>query len=63
VDLIREAHGKAESVQAEVTDANRVQALVGRIVVEHGRLDCAFNNDGIEGDLMEMHEVSDRNSN
>ncbi len=28
-----------------------------------GVLDCAFNNDGIEGDVMEMHEVSDRNSN
>ena len=59
--LIREAHGKAEFVQADVTDSGQVQALVARIVAAHGRLDCAFNNAGIEGDVIELHEASDRN--
>jgi len=61
VALIREAHGNAEFVQADVTDANQVQALIARVVKAHGRLDCAFNNAGIEGDVIEIHEVSDRN--
>jgi NAD(P)-dependent dehydrogenase (short-subunit alcohol dehydrogenase family) len=38
-----------------------VQALISRIVTTHGRLDCAYNNAGIEGDVIETHEASDRN--
>ena len=50
VAAIREAHGTAGFVRADVTDANQVQALINRIVSAHGRLDCAYNNAGIEGD-------------
>ncbi len=59
--LIREAGGKAEFVQVDVTDPGQVQALIARIVAAHGRLDCAFNNAGIEGDVIELHEASERN--
>lgn len=61
VALIREARGSAEFVHADVTDANQVQALIARIVTAHGRLDCAFNNAGIEGDVIEIHDSTDRN--
>jgi NAD(P)-dependent dehydrogenase (short-subunit alcohol dehydrogenase family) len=61
VDLIREAHGKAKFVQADMTDAKQVRALIARIVTAHGRLDCAFNNAIVEGDVIELHEVSERN--
>ena len=37
VALIREAKGKADFVQVDVTDGNAVQALVARVVSAHGR--------------------------
>jgi len=61
VKSIQEAKGKAEFVRADVTDPAQVQALIARIVKSHGRLDCAFNNAGIEGDLIESHETTERN--
>ena len=38
-----------------------MQALIARIVKTHGRLDCAYNNAGIEGDVIDTHEASERN--
>jgi NAD(P)-dependent dehydrogenase (short-subunit alcohol dehydrogenase family) len=61
VATIREARGIAEFVRVDVTDANQVQALINRIVSAHGRLDCAYNNAGIEGDVIETHEATERN--
>ena len=58
---IREAGGKAEFAIADVSDDAQVQALIARIVKTHGRLDCAFNNAGIEGDVIDTHETSERN--
>ncbi len=58
---IREAGGKAEFAMAEVSDDAQVQALIARIVKTHGRLDCAYNNAGIEGDVIDTHEASERN--
>ena len=36
-----------------------VEALIASIVAKYGRLDCAFNNAGIEGPLVPMAEVSE----
>jgi NAD(P)-dependent dehydrogenase (short-subunit alcohol dehydrogenase family) len=59
--MIREGGRKADFVQTDVSDPNQVQAVIGKIVSNHGRLDCAFNNAGIEGDVIETHESSERN--
>lgn len=61
VAKIKEAGGKAEFFQTDVTNADQVQGLIGRIATTHGRLDCAYNNAGIEGDVIETHEASERN--
>lgn len=45
---IRAAGGNAIFVRTDVADGMQVQALVARTVQEFGRLDCAFNNAGIE---------------
>jgi NAD(P)-dependent dehydrogenase (short-subunit alcohol dehydrogenase family) len=49
VALINAAGGQAMSVNADVTDAAKVAAMIKTVVAAYGRLDCAFNNAGIAG--------------
>ena len=51
VGLIRTAGGEAFGLQADVSKAAEVEAMVAAVVETYGRLDCAFNNAGIEGAL------------
>ena len=51
VGIIREAGGEAFGLQADVSKAAEVEAMVDAVVGTYGRLDCAFNNAGIEGAL------------
>ena len=51
VGRIREAGGEAFGLQADVSKAAEVEAMVDAVVGTYGRLDCAFNNAGIEGVL------------
>jgi NAD(P)-dependent dehydrogenase (short-subunit alcohol dehydrogenase family) len=46
---IRDSGGKAVFVQADVSREVAPVALVIEVVKAYGRLDCAFNNAGIEG--------------
>ncbi|MDO8651739.1 MAG: SDR family oxidoreductase [Undibacterium sp.] len=48
VAMIRQAGGVADFIQTNVCKAAEVEALIAQIVATHGRLDCAFNNAGIE---------------
>jgi NAD(P)-dependent dehydrogenase (short-subunit alcohol dehydrogenase family) len=50
--LIREQGGEAVFVQTDVRQSDQVQRLVQSAVDRWGRLDCAFNNAGIEGAAM-----------
>lgn len=52
VQTIRDAGGQAHFVQTDIAQAADVEALVGRIVALHGRLDCAYNNAGILGEIV-----------
>ena len=49
IAAINAAGGQAMFVQADVTQASEVGAMVRKVVAAHGRLDCAFNNAGISG--------------
>ena len=46
--LVRESGGQAVFVQADVTQPEQVAAMVRKTVETYGRLDCAFNNAGVE---------------
>jgi len=48
VALIAQAGGEAFFVKADVSQSAQVEAMVAAVVERWGRLDCAFNNAGIE---------------
>jgi NAD(P)-dependent dehydrogenase (short-subunit alcohol dehydrogenase family) len=48
IGLITQAGGEAIFVKADVSREAEVEALVAKTVAAFGRLDCAFNNAGIE---------------
>jgi NAD(P)-dependent dehydrogenase (short-subunit alcohol dehydrogenase family) len=49
VGMIKKAGGEAIFVKADVSRATEVEALINKAVATYGRLDCAYNNAGIEG--------------
>jgi NAD(P)-dependent dehydrogenase (short-subunit alcohol dehydrogenase family) len=49
VKLIKDAGGDASCLGADVSVTSQVEMMVKRTVETYGRLDCAFNNAGIEG--------------
>ncbi|MBI2770160.1 MAG: SDR family oxidoreductase [Burkholderiales bacterium] len=57
--LIRAAGGDARFMRADVTRTADVQAMVADTVAAWGRLDCAFNNAGIEEEHMRLAECSE----
>ena len=49
VRLIKEAGGEARFLKVDVARAAEVETLITQTVAAYGRLDCAYNNAGIEG--------------
>ena len=47
------------SSEADVSVTSQVKHLIRQAVDLHGRLDCAFNNAGIEGAIARLHEYPD----
>ena len=56
VQTIRDSGGEAVFVQADVTKSDEVKALISKAVETYGRVDCAFNNAGIEGAVALTHD-------
>ena len=46
--MVRDSGGDALFVKTDVTSAAQVEAMVARTVDTYGRLDCAFNNAGVQ---------------
>ncbi|NHZ82898.1 SDR family oxidoreductase [Massilia sp. CCM 8695] len=57
--MIVENGGKALFVQCNVTRAAEVEALIDKTVAYYGRLDCAFNNAGIEEEHLPLAEADE----
>jgi NAD(P)-dependent dehydrogenase (short-subunit alcohol dehydrogenase family) len=51
VRMIKGAGGEAFFIEANVAIAKQVEAMVAKTIETYGRLDCAFNNAGIEGEM------------
>src|SRR5213078_1439394 len=56
VQLIRQGGGRAVFQRTDVSKPADVKALVERAVAEFGRLDVAFNNAGMDGEQVPLHE-------
>jgi len=61
VELIQQVDGEASFFHADVSVSGEVEALVRETVRIYGRMDCAFNNAGIEGTTASTHECSEDN--
>jgi NAD(P)-dependent dehydrogenase (short-subunit alcohol dehydrogenase family) len=61
VRMIKAAGGEALFVKADVAKAAEVEAMIKKAVETYGRVDCAFNNAGIEGAVAPTHECTEEN--
>jgi NAD(P)-dependent dehydrogenase (short-subunit alcohol dehydrogenase family) len=59
--IIRDAGGRASFRRTDVSVALDVEALVDHAVTTFGRLDLAFNNAGIEGEVRPLAEQTETN--
>jgi NAD(P)-dependent dehydrogenase (short-subunit alcohol dehydrogenase family) len=63
VRAIKDSGGEALFVAADISQPDTAESLVAKAVSTHGRLDCAFNNAGIEGAGALTHKCSMENWN
>ncbi len=56
VRMVKEAGGEAFFIKVDVANAADVEAMVNTVVATYGRIDCAYNNAGIEGRLASTDE-------
>lgn len=61
VDAITIAGGEALFVQTDVSKADQVERLMNETMAAFGRLDCAFNNAGIEGEFAATADCTEEN--
>lgn len=61
VRLVEAQGGTALFVPCDVSRSEQVQALVARTVAAYGRLDCAFNNAGMEGQVAATADCDEDN--
>lgn len=61
VTRIHDAGGTATFVRCDVSSSGEVENMVRHARSSYGRLDCAFNNAGIEGDLANTVDCTEEN--
>ncbi len=58
VALVENSGGTATFQACDVANEKEVETLIARTVDQYGRLDCAFNNAGIRGDLRRIAKLT-----
>lgn len=61
LDAIKQAGGTGICLKIDVAKWADVEGAVAAAVATYGRLDCAFNNAGIEGDAALTHKCTEEN--
>ena len=60
---INDAGGEALFVRTDVSKSAEVEALIKEIIERYNRLDCAYNNAGILGDVVSLVDHTEENWN
>ena len=63
VNQIQNEDGRAIYINCDVSSENDVKNLIYKTIEKFGRLDCAFNNAGIEGESADTISCSNENWN
>ena len=61
VALMEGSSGTGMSISSDVSRAGEVERMVNTVVDAWGRLDCAFNNAGIQGELAQTAACTEEN--
>ena len=61
VKMIKEAGGEASCTAADVAVTSEVEAMIKKTLDTYGRLDCAYNNAGIEGAMGDTVTCTEEN--
>ena len=59
--MVQDLGGQAIFVKCDVAQWNDVDSMISKTIETYGRLDCAFNNAGIEGQGGDTHQCSEEN--
>ena len=59
--MVQDLGANAIFVKCDVSKGSDVDAMVAKAVATYGRLDCAYNNAGIEGEGGNTHECTEEN--
>ena len=51
---INDAGGEAYFVKTDISKSNEIEALINKVLERHDRLDCAFNNAAILGEIVSL---------
>lgn len=57
--MVKQAGAEAIFVRTDVSRFAEVEALVAKVVATYGRLDCAFNNAGIDGKMAKTADCTE----
>jgi NAD(P)-dependent dehydrogenase (short-subunit alcohol dehydrogenase family) len=61
VNAIKKENGEAHFIDCDVSSEEQVKSLVEKTIEKYGRLDCAYNNAGVEGAPSSTIECSTEN--
>ena len=61
LDRVRAEGAEGRVIPCDISRADQVEALLSEVVEAYGRLDCAVNNAGIQGDIASTVECSVEN--
>jgi NAD(P)-dependent dehydrogenase (short-subunit alcohol dehydrogenase family) len=61
--MVKEAGAEAIFVRTDVSKLTEVEALVAKVISTWGRIDCAFNNAGIDGKMAKLADCTEETWN
>lgn len=61
IQQVREAGSEAVFIRCDVSNAADVKAMIEKTISTFGRIDFAFNNAGVEGNMAPSHECTEEN--